>query len=139
MVPGAPPGRQNCGVAKKCPCGVGPRYRECCGRLHRGEAKARTAGELMRSRFSAFAERDEAYLLRSWHPATRPEHVGFDGRLRWTRLEIVREEGGGPDDDRGVVEFRAHYVDGAAPGELHEVSRFARHDGDWVYVRGKAD
>lgn len=91
----------------------------------------------MRSRFSAFAERDEAYLLRSWHPATRPDRVDFDPRTRWVRLEIVREENGGPADGKGTVEFRAHYLDGSAPGELHEVSRFARHDGDWVYVRGK--
>lgn len=36
----------------------------------------------------------------------------------------------------GTVEFRAQYsLDGQA-GELHEVSRFALHDGEWVYVRG---
>lgn len=92
----------------------------------------------MRSRFSAFAERDEAYLLRSWHPATRPERIGFGDGTRWVRLEILREEGGGPGDDKGTVEFRAHYLEGSAPGELHEVSRFVRHDGEWVYVRGKA-
>ncbi|GAA1784401.1 YchJ family protein [Actinomadura chokoriensis] len=124
-------------MAKKCPCGVGARYPECCGRLHRGGAAAATAGELMRSRFSAFAVRDEAYLLRTWHPATRPERIGFEDGTRWTRLEIVREENGGPDDEKGVVEFRAHYLDGSGPGELHEVSRFVRQDGDWVYVRGK--
>ncbi|MFI0373386.1 YchJ family protein [Actinomadura sp. 1N219] len=129
----------------RCPCGVGDRYRECCGRLHSGEAAAATAAELMRSRFSAFAREDEAYLLNTWHPATRPERVGFEDGPRWTRLEIVREEAGGPDDDRGVVEFRAHYLadsgpesrPGSQPGVLHEVSRFVRHDGAWVYVRGK--
>ncbi|TMQ91379.1 hypothetical protein ETD83_31270 [Actinomadura soli] len=123
----------------RCPCGVGDRYRDCCGRLHRGEAAAATAAELMRSRFSAFARQDEAYLLSTWHAATRPERVGFEDGLRWTRLEIVREEGGGPGDDKGVVEFRAHYLTGpgSQPGELHEVSRFVRHDGGWVYVRGK--
>ncbi|MFI0410012.1 YchJ family protein [Actinomadura sp. 3N508] len=121
----------------RCPCGVGDRYRDCCGRLHRGEASAATAAELMRSRFSAFARQDEAYLLATWHPATRPEQIGFENALRWTQLEIVREEAGGPDDDKGIVEFRARYVTGSEPGELHEVSRFVRHDGRWVYVRGK--
>ena len=91
----------------------------------------------MRSRFSAFAERDAAYLLKTWHPATRPDDVEVENGPRWLRLEIVREEAGGPDDDRGVVEFRAHYLDGTTPGELHEISRFTRHDGEWVYVRGK--
>ncbi|QXJ24213.1 hypothetical protein AGRA3207_005489 [Actinomadura graeca] len=121
-----------------CDCGTGVRYRECCGRLHRGEARAGTAEELMRSRFSAFARRDEAYLLRSWHPATRPERVDVGAGPRWVRLEIVRTERGGPGDDKGTVEFRAHYAAGNERGELHEVSRFVRHDGEWVYVRGKA-
>ncbi|WUI03986.1 YchJ family metal-binding protein [Spirillospora sp. NBC_00431] len=121
----------------RCACGVGDRYRDCCGRLHRGEASAATATELMRSRFSAFAMQDEAYLLASWHPATRPEQIGFENGLRWTRLEIIHEEAGGPDDDKGVVAFRAHYITGSQPGELHEVSRFVRYDGAWVYVRGK--
>ncbi len=112
-------------------------YRECCGPVHRGERRAETAEELMRSRYSAFARRDEEYLLRSWHPATRPERVGFDDRTRWVRLEILAVDAGGPGDDRGTVEFRAHYLDGTEPGELHEVSRFTRHDGAWVYVRGK--
>ncbi|GAA4340273.1 YchJ family protein [Actinomadura luteofluorescens] len=105
--------------------------------MHRGEEAAGTAVRLMRSRFSAFAVEDEAYLLATWHPATRPERIGFGDGTRWTRLEIVRTEGGGPDDDRGLVEFRAHYLTGTEPGEMHEVSRFVRHDGAWVYVRGK--
>ncbi|WP_242900686.1 YchJ family protein [Actinomadura terrae] len=120
-----------------CYCGRDVRYRECCGRLHRGETRAETAEELMRSRFSAFARQDEAYLLGSWHPATRPERVEFADGTRWVRLEIVRTEDGGPGDERGTVEFRAHYAVGYETGELHEVSRFVRHDGDWVYVRGK--
>ncbi|WP_254716546.1 YchJ family protein [Actinomadura sp. WMMB 499] len=124
-------------MAKGCACGSGVGYRGCCGRLHRGEAAAATAEELMRSRYSAFAERDEAYLLRTWHPATRPERIDFDPALRWTGLEIVRTEAGGPPDARGVVEFRARYASGGEPGELHEVSRFVRDDGAWVYVRGK--
>ncbi|WP_433229612.1 YchJ family protein [Actinomadura formosensis] len=124
-------------MTKKCPCGVGARYRDCCGRLHEGRATAETATELMRSRFSAFAVGDEAYLLRTWHPATRPERIGVEDGTRWTRLEILREENGGPGDDKGIVEFRAHYRAEAEPSELHEVSRFVRHDGEWVYVRGK--
>ncbi len=91
----------------------------------------------MRSRYSAFAVEDEAYLLATWHPATRPNGVGFDDGVRWTGLEILRTEDGGPDDGKGLVEFRARYLTGTESGELHEVSRFVRHDGAWVYVRGK--
>ncbi len=90
----------------------------------------------MRSRYSAFAVRDEAYLLRSWHPGSRPPRVDFDPGLRWQRLEILGGTGGSAFHTEGTVEFRAHYTDRGRPGELHENSRFVRHDGDWVYLDG---
>ncbi|GAA2803273.1 YchJ family metal-binding protein [Kitasatospora paracochleata] len=122
-----------------CPCGLPARYAECCGRLHRGEAAASTAEQLMRSRFSAFAVHDEPYLLRSWHPDTRPDAVDFDPGMRWERLEIVGTGEGGPFHQEGTVEFRAHYREGGHAGVLHENSRFRRHQGAWVYLDGVVD
>ena len=119
-----------------CPCGTGDAYDDCCGRLHRGGA-ATTAEELMRSRYSAFAVGDTAYLTRTWHPATRPGSIDLDPDQRWTGLEILATEGGGAEDTKGVVEFRASYAVRGEPGALHEVSRFFRVGGDWVYVRGR--
>jgi SEC-C motif domain protein len=119
-----------------CPCGLPSPYEDCCGRLHRGEGSAATPEQLMRSRFTAFAVNDEAYLVRSWHPATRPPRVRADPAIRWRSLDIVRTTGGGPLDDEGTVEFRAHYTAFGRAGELRENSRFARHDGAWVYVDG---
>lgn len=119
-----------------CPCGLPAAYTDCCGRLHRGEMKASTAEQLMRSRFSAFAVHDEAYLLRSWDPETRPADVDFDPGLRWDRLEILGSTGGGPFHTEGTVEFRAHYRVGGAAGSLHEHSRFRRDQGAWVYLDG---
>lgn len=117
-----------------CPCGSGATYVECCGRLHAGTATATTAGELMRSRYSAFAVGDAAYLLASWHPTTRPRELTLDPYQRWTGLEIVRERRGGPDDSAGVVEFRAHFQLEGAEHVLHERSSFVRDDGRWRYV-----
>jgi SEC-C motif-containing protein len=87
----------------------------------------------MRSRFSAFALGDADYLLRSWHPSTRPDGLDLDGGLRWYRLDIERTERGGPFDRDGVVAFTAYYR-GAERGQLHEVSRFVREGRDWFYV-----
>ncbi|KIQ64953.1 hypothetical protein TR51_12800 [Kitasatospora griseola] len=119
-----------------CPCGLPAAYADCCGRLHRGEASAGSAEQLMRSRFSAFAVRDEPYLLRSWHPDTRPASVDFDPSLRWERLEILGAADGGPFHQDGTVEFRAHYRERGRAGSLHENSRFVRHQGEWVYLDG---
>lgn len=88
----------------------------------------------MRSRFSAYTTHDGPYLLRSWHPDTRPRNLRFDPVLRWTRLEILGSTGGGLFDTEGTVRFRAHYIDADEPGTMEENSRFVRHHGIWVYV-----
>ena len=116
-----------------CPCGSGEGYVACCGKLHRGEAQAATAEQLMRSRYSAYAVRDVDYLLRSWHPRSRPPRLAL-GPLPWTGLEIVGKTGGGLFDDSGTVAFRAHYLHGGQREVLSENSLFERHDGKWTYV-----
>ncbi|GGX97570.1 hypothetical protein GCM10010324_49710 [Streptomyces hiroshimensis] len=88
----------------------------------------------MRSRYSAFAVRDAAYLLRSWHSSTRPDSLDFDPAVQWTRLEILGTTDGTAFHQEGTVEFRAHYTAGGHAGFQHENSRFVREDGQWVYV-----
>lgn len=90
----------------------------------------------MRSRFSAFAVGDAAYLLRSWHPGTRPPRVEFDAGQLWRRLEILGTTGGTAFHTTGTVTFRAHFTVRGEPGELREHSRFERYEGAWVYVDG---
>lgn len=121
---------------KGCPCGGGSSLAACCGRVHDDLAAAETAEQLMRSRFSAFARGDVGFLLRSWHPDTRPAPFELDDSVRWERLEVLDTARGGPDDDQGIVEFRATYVAGRTPGSLQERSRFQRHDGAWHYLDG---
>ncbi|AKS35335.1 YchJ family protein [Mycolicibacterium goodii] len=121
---------------ERCPCDSGADYDQCCGPLHRGERAADTALALMRSRYSAFAVGDRAYLLSSWHRANRPNDLALDDAVVWRRLQIVDTEAGGRDDAHGVVEFRAQYLARGRRHILHERSRFARVDGAWVYVDG---
>lgn len=94
----------------------------------------------MRSRFAAFRNGDAAWLLRTWHPTTRPVTLDLSDNPRWRGLQIVETVRGGRDDDAGVVEFRATYlVDGGGVGVLHERSRFLREDGHWFYVDGEVE
>ncbi|MEU4343051.1 YchJ family metal-binding protein [Nocardia sp. NPDC023852] len=120
----------------RCPCGQGGTFDDCCGPVLRGERAAATAAALMRSRYTAFAVADVDYLLRSWHPRTRPPEVALDPARRWLFLEVRAAERGGLFDDTGTVEFVAHYRDADGRGALHEVSRFARFEGAWVYLDG---
>ncbi|MFE9394285.1 YchJ family protein [Streptomyces flavidovirens] len=121
-------------AASPCPCGLPAAYGECCGRFHSGAAAAPTAELLMRSRYSAFVTQDAAYLLRSWHPGTRPRTLDFDPDMRWQALDILATTDGSAFHTTGTVTFRAHYTHQGEPGELHEQSRFTRHEGAWVYL-----
>ncbi|WP_395576191.1 YchJ family protein [Streptomyces sp. BK79] len=116
-----------------CPCGLPEPYEKCCGRFHAGAAAAPTAEALMRSRYSAFVRLDAGYLLRTWHPGTRPRRLDLDPGTRWTGLEILDTTAGSAFHSTGTVTFRASY----RGGSLHERSRFERVDGAWVYVDGE--
>jgi len=118
----------------RCPCLSGEGYADCCGRLHRGDTRAATAEQLMRSRYAAFAVPDAGYLLRTWHPSTRPATLELDPTVRWVRLDVGRTVRGGPFDTEGSVEFTAFFRQDGHRGEQHEVSRFVRVDGDWLYL-----
>jgi SEC-C motif-containing protein len=120
-----------------CPCGSGRSYPDCCAPLHRGDAAAVTAEQLMRSRYAAFAVGDAAYLLATWHPRTRPARIDLDPAQVWTRLRILGAVRGGSADTDGEVTFRAHYRVGGEPATLREHSRFVRVDGRWLYLDGQ--
>ncbi|WP_055400041.1 MULTISPECIES: YchJ family protein [unclassified Mycobacterium] len=122
-----------------CPCGSGDDYPACCGPLHDGEVQARTAEELMRSRYSAFAHRNADYLFRTWHPRTRPADVAVDPNITWTGLDVLDVVAGGPNDDSGEVEFAARFESGGRMGALHERSRFERRAGRWFYLDAAAE
>ena len=122
---------------RRCPCGAGLPYAECCGRLHDGTATAATAEQLMRSRYSAFALGDAEYLRATWHPTTRPRTLDLDPEVRWTGLDILATTGGSLLEADGTVEFRASYVVAGRPGAQHERSRFVRDAGRWRYLDGR--
>lgn len=88
----------------------------------------------MRSRYTAFALGDTAYLLRSWHPTTRPRALDLDPEQVWTGLVVLATDKGGLLDVEGTVSFVARYALHGTPGAVRETSRFSRHDGRWVYL-----
>ncbi|MEP5763947.1 MAG: YchJ family metal-binding protein [Halieaceae bacterium] len=120
-----------------CHCGQPQSFSECCGRFIEGAAAAQTAEQLMRSRYSAFVEEDEAYLLASWHASTRPSRVRFNPDQHWLGLSIKSTQAGGSGDASGKVEFVARYKIHGRGHRLHEISRFEQLDGRWYYLDGE--
>lgn len=88
----------------------------------------------MRSRYTAYTLRNDAYLKSTWHASTRPaEDLAEDDGLKWLGLEVRRHA---PAGDRATVEFVARCKTAGRAHRLHEVSNFVREDGRWYYVDG---
>ncbi|MFZ5722207.1 MAG: YchJ family protein [Pseudomonadota bacterium] len=127
-----------------CPCASGHDYAACCGRYLSGKALPPTAEALMRSRFSAFTKQNANYLVATLLPAKRERNElktiqkSFRGIL-WVKLEVLATEQGGENDERGVVEFRAHWqaAAGREKGSLHERSTFVKQGDRWYYEDGE--
>jgi SEC-C motif domain protein len=148
-----------------CPCdlgsGEGARrgalYSACCGRWHSPWAREAQAGTsdpaggseggaapdaaaLMRSRYSAYVLGLVGYLRATWAPETCPADLASDEGaapvgLKWLGLEVRRHAVQGA--DRATVEFVARSKLGGRAQRLHEISRFERRHGRWLYVDGE--
>lgn len=71
----------------------------------------------MRSRYSAYVLGNEAYLLATWHPDTRPAVLDLadDAPVKWLGLDVLACQAGQPGDAQGTVRFVARYkVNGRA-------------------------
>ncbi len=90
----------------------------------------------MRSRYTAWVRGEVAYLLASWHPSTRPQHLEAEPGTRWLGLQVVAYRP--VDDTHAEVEFIARCrPPGPGPAQrLHERSRFLREAGRWYYLDG---
>ena len=121
---------------KRCPCrkpGDDVGYDACCGPYHAGRAMPATAAILMRSRYTAFARGDAAYLQATWHPSTRPAQLVLTPGEQWIGLRIREAH---EDGDTATVEFVARSRRDGRVSTLHEISRFRREHGRWLYVDG---
>ncbi len=98
----------------------------------------------MRSRYSAFAAGETAFLLASLDPSKRSgvnekELSEWSKGSEWLGLRVIGTENGGPEDSEGTVEFEAHYRVKESGEEVHhhELATFRRRDGQWFFHDGK--
>jgi len=125
---------------KDCPCGSNSPFTDCCGPLIRGTGYPDTAEDLMRSRYTAFTQKNWEYLVITSHPEEKKEMAKhgsnlIDYKMVWKRLEIVNTRAGGLYDSEGQVDFVAYYIKDDVEQTLRESSRFYKVNGRWVYSR----
>ena len=119
-----------------CPCCSGKLYEECCELFHSKKKFPKTAEELMRSRYAAFAIPNGDYLWettlpnkRKFHHKTELENWGKENT--WTKLEIIKSS-------EKEVEFKAYFTDKFGKENIHhEFSTFKKVNKKWYYVSGK--
>ena len=127
-----------------CYCGKDKSFESCCEAIHMGEKRAKTAEELMRARYSAFASGNMDFVENS-HDPKFTEMLDMEATRSWakscefTRLEVIDSKNGQEEDSWGQVEFKAFFKDKDSSEERlhHELSDFNRRDGHWYYSEGK--
>lgn len=120
-----------------CPCGQGE-YAQCCQPLHTVQAKAQSAEQLMRSRYSAFARHEIDYIVQTTALGQQqaldvPAISDWSKSNQWLRLEVVQADEH-LDKTHAQVEFKAHYHDGKQAHVHHEVSHFVKQNGAWFFL-----
>lgn len=126
-----------------CPCGSGKPLDACCGPLIDG-APAPTAEALMRSRYTAYALGNIAYIAATHAPEAQEDfdQAGSEEmarKVKWKGLTIEATEAGGPDDETGSVTFAARFSMQGQESFHREISTFRKDDGRWVYVDGQVN
>lgn len=124
-----------------CHCGTNIPYPECCKPYHKGLKDAPTALKLMKTRFSAYAEKQIEYLVKTTHSSLEPVYEDLEvwaNNTEWKKLEIVTSEGGLKHNDSGKVEFKALYRDPKGNPQIHhELSGFIKKNEKWFYSSGE--
>lgn len=122
-----------------CPCGSHVKYKKCCALYHKG-ALPKTALLLMKSRYTAYATADGAYIISSTHP-DNPDHSedkkswresidAFCQATDFLALEIIEFIDG---EEEAYVTFKAKL----SSGDMVEKSRFLKVEGKWLYESGE--
>ncbi|MCB9875985.1 MAG: YchJ family protein [Planctomycetes bacterium] len=125
----------------QCPCTSGSDYASCCEPIITQQRQAKTAEELMRSRYSAYALGHVDWIVDSQSPDGR-QFVDRDAteqwskKAQWHRMEVLETQQGGEDDTEGFVSFKAYYTMGGEDITHHEVASFRKEDGVWYFVDG---
>ena len=109
-----------------CYCGQKQTFANCCEPIHKNIALAKTAEQLMRSRYSAYVMANGKYLTLSHHKTTRPSRnemkdiVKWAKSVEWIQLDVLETTKGTENDTEGTVTFKAFFFENGRVNKYHK-------------------
>ncbi|HEV8052008.1 MAG TPA: YchJ family metal-binding protein [Parachlamydiaceae bacterium] len=126
-----------------CRCGSGEIDEKCCFPFHQG-ALPKTALELMRSRYTAYAMGNADYILKTTHKDNRESHksaklqmqqiLSFCQNTEFNGLKILEVREG---DLSSTVTFHVILSQNNHDASFTEKSFFEKVNGAWFYLKGE--
>jgi SEC-C motif-containing protein len=123
-------------MGKNCYCGSLITFELCCQKFIDFSQNAKSAEDLMRSRYSAYATQAIDYLMATTalfqrQSLSKRDILIWSQSNQWDKLEII-------DSTSTTVEFKAYYTDSKNVSYIHyEKSIFIIEDEKWCYVDGE--
>ena len=124
-----------------CHCGLsGKDYGKCCGRYHTGvKDTEKSPLEVLMTRYSAFCEGKDDYLLKTWHKDFRPDISAkkFSREIKnggkWLKLQVL---GVWLNEDRtrAMIKYELTFRDAGGVCRSICISSFVYEDGKWFYT-----
>jgi len=123
-----------------CPCGTLKPYTSCCGRYISGEQVPPDAEALMRSRYTAYTQQNNDWLLATWDQSQRTPQLSAalqadSSQTQWLGLNVISHNHQ-KDSNEAFVTFFARYRDNEHTSAIYERSRFLLREQDWYYIDG---
>lgn len=127
-----------------CPCGSQKKFKNCCRMFHYGE-KAKTALELMKSRYSAYVANDPKYIIETTHrdnsdyttdinswETSISDFAHYSDFKELQILDFTQDN-----EDLAYVTFKAVIFQGAIDSSFTEKSKFVKVHDQWFYHSGE--
>lgn len=127
-----------------CPCNLQKKYKKCCKLFHDGISFPKTALELMRSRYSAYALNKPRYIIDTTHKENQDfttnfnlweeDIIKFCESTQFLKLEILDFQDG---LTQSFVTFKASLKQDTNDVGFTEKSKFLKVDSKWMYLEGE--
>lgn len=131
-------------VNDTCPCGSQKKYKKCCKPFHDNTTLPKTALELMKSRYCAFAVGKSEYIISTTHKdnvdfksdikSWNEDILDFCKNTKFEKLEILEFI---DEQTQSFVTFKVTLFQDGNDVSFCEKSRFLKIDEKWLYVNGQ--